>query len=617
MTDDGAADLGRAAALYAQGQHEAALTAYDRILADAPGHADALRQKGTLLWEMGRRPEGLAATEAAIAARPDFLEAIYNQAAMLQQLHRLSEAVAGFEAVLALNPGFVPALNNLAGALQALGRNEEALAICDRALKIQPQGRHHYNRGLVLSALGRHEEAFGAHAKALVLEPRHPDAFGCMAGAALRLCDWPRIANLKPQIEQHVAQNRSLISPLVFLGYSDDPALQLSCARFYSAQYGQPAPAPAPQRRDKIKLAYVSADLRDHPVGHLIAGLIEAHDRTRFEIIGVSLSGGDGSAARTRLTAAFDRFIDAENQSEDQTAALMREMGIDIAIDLMGHTQGARPRIFAQRAAPLQVGYLGWSATMGGKAIDYILADATSLPFALQPFFPEKIVHLPGCFLPMEATALPPPPPRSEAGLPEDGFVFCCFNNAWKITEAVFAGWMRLLAAVPGSVLWLTEDRAAMGQLQRAAAAQDIAPERLIFAPRLSRQDHLARLQLADVFLDTLPYNAHSTAADALRAGVPVITRPGLAFAARIAASLLTAQGLGELVTANAAHYEALALRLAREPKALADLKARMAMRPLFDSLRPTRAIETAYRRMQDIALAGEPPKGFAVSLTE
>jgi predicted O-linked N-acetylglucosamine transferase (SPINDLY family) len=374
-------------------------------------------------------------------------------------------------------------------------------------------------------------------------------------------------------------------------------------------------------RHERIRLAYVSAHFRNHPMGHLMAALFEQHDRNRFETIAVSLGPNDRSAMRSRLEGAFEKFIEVERQSDHEVARMMREMEVDIAVDRTGFTTGARPGIFALRAAPIQVNYLAYPGTMGADFIDYLIADDTVLPREKRPSYAEKVVYLPDSYLVNDSgrRISEDMPTRSEAGLPDRGFVFCSFNNHYKITPRVFDAWMSLLRQVDGSVLWLLDGTATMRRnLWREAGAREIDPQRLIFAPRITPEDHLARHRLADLFLDTLPCNAHTTASDALWAGLPVLTCAGTTFAGRVAASLLQAIGLPGLITGSLGEYESLALRLATEPPALKEIRQQLArnraIRPLFDTDRFRRHIEGAYVEMWERHQRGESPASFAVT---
>jgi predicted O-linked N-acetylglucosamine transferase (SPINDLY family) len=386
---------------------------------------------------------------------------------------------------------------------------------------------------------------------------------------------------------------------------------------------GRPDPLWRGERygHDRIRIAYLSADFRSHAVSHLLAGLIERHDRARFETIALSFGPDDGSEMRSRLSSAFERFIDVSDKSDREIAAMLRGLEIDIAVDLMGYTQDSRTGIFALRAAPVQINYLGYPGTMGADFMDYILADRTVIPERQQGDYAEKVVCLPDSFQPNDDARriAERTPTRAEAGLPERGFVYCSFNNNYKITPAVFDIWMRLLRKIEGSVLWLRHSSTATADnLRREAGARGIDASRIVFAGQTKRlEDHLARHRLADLFLDTLPYNAHTTASDALWAGLPVVTCLGTTYAGRVAASLLHAVGLPELITQSLEDYEALALRLAMETDTLSAIKAKLARNrathPLFDTDRYRRHLESAYATMWERYQRGEPPAAFCV----
>ena len=469
----------------------------------------------------------------------------------------------------------------------------------------------------------RLDEALASYDRVLALKPDHTRAFSGIINCVNMICDWQRMTAFADDVIAHVSEKKSIISPFVLLGYSGDPALQLQCARNFVAER---VPSPRPLwtsttwRHDKVRIAYLSADFRRSAMAHLMAELFEWHDRSRFEIIGVSFGVDDKSEMRKRLVAAFDQFYDVHGKSDEEVAKLLHDLEVDIAIDLMGHTQDLRPGILAYRPAPIQASYLGFPGTMGAEFIDYIIADKMVAPLEHQSFYTEKIVHLPDCYLVNDTKRkiAERTPTRQEAGLPERSFVYCCFNNNWKITPDVFSVWMRLLHAVDGSVLWLLADNeSAERNLRKEAQARGIDPARMVFAGRLPLKDHLARHRLADLFLDTLPVNAHTTASDALWTGLPVLTCEGTAFAGRVAASLLYAVGLPELVTHSIEDYEALALRLARDPSLLEGYRNRLATHrlthPLFDTDRFRHHIEAAYLQMWKIWQRGEQPRSFAV----
>jgi protein O-GlcNAc transferase len=417
---------------------------------------------------------------------------------------------------------------------------------------------------------------------------------------------------------------KSIVSPFTLIGYGASPALQLKCARAYTAHLFPTLPSPmcGPQRRahDRLRIAYLSANFNRHAMAYLMVNLFERHDRARFEIVGLSFGADDGSEIRARVAGAFDQFYDVRRFGDREIATLVDELKIDIAVDIMGYTQDARPGILSHRPAPIQVNYLGYPGTMGADFIDYILADAIVVPPSEDAFFSEKVVRLPDCYQvnDRQRPIAERTPKRPEAGLPERGFVFCSFNNSYKITAAMFDVWMELLAKVEGSVLWLIGDNEPTERnLRREAALRGIDPGRLVFAPRLDQAEHLARHRLADLFLDTLPYNAHPSCSDALWAGLPVLTCRGDAFAGRVAASLLQAAGLPELVTSSLADYAALARWLAEDANLLGEIRKRLAenrlSRPLFDTDLTRRHIEAAYTTMWRLHQDGKAPRSFQV----
>ncbi len=588
--------------LVAMNRREDALAGYNRALAARPDLFEGLYNRGNLLLEMKQADAALASFDAALAVRQDMAGVWNNRGTALRDLRRQDAALASYDRALALAPGHFNALTNRAITLLEMRRLDEALAAVEAALALQPAfAEALYVRGNILRDLGRMAEALVSHEQALAANPAHPHALNGMAQAALNLCDWTRTAALVPRLKEDIEAGRALIQPFVLLGYSDDAALQRRCAENY-VRRTVPRQAPLSDGRryghDKIRLAYLSADFHQHPTAQLMAELFETHDRNRFEITAIAFGPDDGSAMRARLKRAFDRFEDVRAKSDAEVARMLRGRETDIVVDLNGHTHGARPGIFAHRPAPVAVNYLVYPGTTGAEFIDVILADAIVAPSGQQAFFREKIVHLPGCYQANDGTRmLAPAPSRAACGLPETGFVFCCFNNNWKITAPVFDIWMRLLKQVPGSVLWLREG--VNETLRREAAARGVAPERLVFAAHVPLDVHHARHQLAGLFLDTLPYNAHATAADALAAGLPVLTRLGESYPGRVAASLVTAAGLPELVTGSAEDYEALALALARDPARLKALREKLvanrATEPLFDTARLARDMEAAF----------------------
>ncbi len=576
---------------------------YRQILRADAASFPALHMLGYLKAQQRQYEEAITLLNKALRQNPNDLTARAHHAHALMAAGRLDEALAGFDRLLAVQPDNFEAQFNRGAILSQQSRFEEALAALNAAMALRPNAAAVYhNRGAVLVNLERYREAIDSYDRALELDPGYVPARANRVMVALNLCDWDRVARMP------AGEIAATAPPLALLGYSDDKALQLQCATG-AVMALVPAPLPAlwrggKYRHDRIRLAYISADFREHAVAFQVAPLIERHDRTRFQVIGISIGGGDDSPIRARLMKGFDRFHDFAALNSDEIARRLRDMEIDIAVDLSGHTGQARLQIFAHRFAPVQAGWLGYPGTSGASFIDYLIADPIVAPLEDQPFFAEKLVHLPHSYFPTDpAREIGAVPSRQACGLPEDGFVFCAFNNHWKITRPVFEAWMRLLAAVPGSVLWLKQPAAdARANLEREAANRGIDPARLVYAENAPLEIHLARHANADLFLDTLPYNAHATAADALGAGLPVLTCRGRAFAGRVAASLLQAVGLPELVTHSLEDYELRALELARDPHQLQAVKQKLGQNlpaaPLFDADGFRRDIEEAFIAM-------------------
>jgi predicted O-linked N-acetylglucosamine transferase (SPINDLY family) len=527
---------------------------------------------------------------------------------------------------LALRRDDVKILVARSNTLLDMDRGEEALEGLNKAVAIKPQdAMARYNRGNVLSGLQRYEEAAESYEGALAIEPNHRYASSGLADCALFICDWRRTEALAGQLQARARDRTAIVHPFTFLSYCGDPSLLLACARSLvddKLAVAPSTPHAAPRRHERVRIAYVSADFRRHAMSHLIGDLLARHDRSRFEVHGVSLGPDDGSDTRAGIIKALDRFHDVPTKGDGEIADLMRALEIDIAVDLNGQTRGGRMGIFARRPAPVQVSYLGFPGTTGADFFDYLIADDIVVPQGEDDFHAEKIVRLPVCYRVDNATRrmAESTPTRGAAGLPDRGFVFCCFNNNYTIAPAVFDAWMRLLHAVEGSVLWLLRDNAAAERnLRREAAARGVDPARLVFADRVSIDEHLARHRLADLFLDTLPVNAQTTATDALWAELPLVTCRGTTFAGRVGASVLHAVGLPELVTDSLAAYEALALRLAGDAALLQSLRTRLAHNklhgPLFDTDHFRRRLEAAFATMWERCQRGEPPRSFDVAL--
>lgn len=600
-------------------------------LAPLTAAATRLAERG-VRYRLGHCQFGLgdvAGAEASLRretqAYPESANAHNTLGSVLAAQGRNEEALAAFMAALRADASHAEANANAGNALHAVGRDQEALALLQRAVAAQPGfAQAHQNLGLVLHALRRYEEAAASFRRAREIAPDLPYALGSELWARLFVCDWRGIDEGIAALRAQVRENRAPAAPFVLMSVSDSPAEQLQAARLYLQDKGAGARPPMQRAvrapRDRLRIAYLSSDFHQHATALLMTRLFELHDRRRFEVIGLSYGADDGSPMRARLERAFDRFVDVQRMTDDQAARQLAALDVDIAIDLKGHTEGARLAILASRPAPVQATYLGYPGALGAPYIDYVLADTVVIPPEHQRFYTEKVVYLPDSYQVNDdrAPAAQRIPQRADLGLPEGAFVFCAFNNAYKLRPETFDVWLRLLAAVPGSILWLLENNPAMERnLRERAGSRGVDPARLVFAPKLPVDQHIARHRRADLFLDALPVNAHTSASDALRAGLPLVTCLGNTFAGRVAASLLRAVGLPELVTETLADYEALALRLARDPQGLAAVRAKLegnlATHALFDSARTCRHIESAYRLMWERHLRGEPPASFAV----
>jgi predicted O-linked N-acetylglucosamine transferase (SPINDLY family) len=619
------AHANRSNALLALGRAEEALLACERALAAAPDHVIALPGKGNALAKLGRPDEALDFYDRALLLAPGHPEVLSNRGNVLCQLARYEEALASFDRAILAAPNGAQAFNNRGNALMQLKRYDDAAANYARALELDPAYTEAlYGRGSALLELKRHDEAIADFERLLRERPDYPYAAGMLVFAQKTCCDWRDDAAEKAMIEG-VRAGKRVTTPLVVLAVSDSAADKLRCSQILMEDKLGPAQPPLwrgeKYRHDRIRVAYLSADFRAHAVAFLMAGVFEHHDRAKFETIAISHGLDDGSQVRARLMRGFDRFIDVQGKSDKDVSVIIRELETDIAVDLTGLTASGRPGIWRFRPAPVSVNYLGFAGSMGTEHIDHILADRTVIPEDHQKFYAEKLAYLPDTYMPHDRERLIAErvPSRVEQGLPEQGFVFASFNNSYKFSGPMFDVWMRLLRSVAGSVLWLPiANPGAMRNLRREAEARGVAASRLVFAPYMPAvKDHLARLRLADLFLDTLPYNAHSTAMDALWAGLPVLTCMGESFSSRVAASLLRAVGLPELIVDSLAAYEKLALSLARDSSALAAIKEKLRRNrhtsPLFDTQRFTRNLEAAYSAMWARAQRGDPPARFAV----
>jgi protein O-GlcNAc transferase len=616
-------------ALRENGQAGAAADAYRHVIQLRPNSADAFNSLGNALRDQGCLHEAIQAYAQAIRLKPNNAEAYNNYAAVLQDQGRLDEAIAAYQQVIHLKPDYPEAYSNLGVALRRQGRQKEAIKAYRLSIKLRSDFADAWgNLGNALQDEGHLEETIAAYENAIKLRPDHHEAFSQLAHQRQHACDWTSFEADQERLLEIVRQGKWAIAPFLLLASIASPTDQLLCAQKWAEGVKRRVPEAEKFRHspslpcDKIKVGYLSADFHQHATAYLAAELFERHDRSRFITTGYSYGPDDRSQMRDRLIQAFDDFVDIRNLSHAKAAQRIHQDEIDILVDLKGYTVHARTEIMAYRPAPIQVNYLGYPGTMGADFVDYILTDDFIAPDNQERFYSEQLIQLPDCYQPNDTKRqiAERTPSRSKCDLPEQGFVFCCFNNSYKITPALFSIWMRLLKDVRGSVLWLLKSNALVEKnLRREAATRGVNPQRLIFAPRMSLPEHLARHRLADLFLDTIPCNAHTTASDALWAGLPVLTCTGKTFAGRVAGSLLRAAGIPELITSSSAEYEALALKLARHPKRLSQYRFKLEQArsnaPLFDSGRFTKKLEAAYQEMWDkwcadantVSLVGEP----------
>ena len=602
--------------LHAHARHlRDVLAGSDLALAIIPASAEAK-------LSIKRHQEARVDAKRVLAADPNNVGAWHNLANALAGLKRYGEAIACYDKALAIVPDGIGLWRDRGAAIRAL--KKAGLSDIDEEPTLDPQDADAWvRRAGFLLACQRFGEAAAASDRALAINPGNPLALRIGLRCRLSACDWHRRQDDKRRISEAVGAGLNIITPFNHRTICDSEAENLMVARIWAKGFPRPKALWRGERyrHDKIRVAYLSAEFHEHPMTMVMAGVYEHHEKSRFETVAISLGPDDKSRMRRRVEAAFDGFIHAHAMSDTNIAELIREMEVDIAIDLNGYAGSGRTGILAHRPAPVQVNSLAYCGTMGVPFMDYIIADRMLIPDENRAYYSEQVVYLPDTYMPNDRTRTiaEKTPSRCEAGLPETGVVFACHNGEHKIGPEIFDVWMRLLRAVEGSVLWLKSPAPpAMGNLRREAKLRGVAPERLVFAPRVPQpEDHLARLRLADIFLDTLPYNAHATACDALWAGLPVVTCLGGTFGGRVGASLLHAVGLPELATTSLAQYEELALALATEPERLAAIKARLVRNresePLFDTARFTRHLESAYTTMWERQQAGLPPVSFAV----
>ncbi|WP_315831951.1 tetratricopeptide repeat protein [Bradyrhizobium prioriisuperbiae] len=579
---------------------------------------------GLVLKALGRPDEALARFSQAIGLNPGNADSWNNRGTVLNDLKDPVRAIDDFEKALSINPRYAAAYFNKARSLADLKKYDEALAAHDQALALNPNlAEAWFGRGFVFHQLQRHEEAARAYEKALQIDPKLPFLKGSLVHEKMLTCDWDGIAPLIADIERDIAAGKLATEPFSWQGLATSQQSLQQCAKLFSDTRFPPnvrtAPRPSPAANGKIRIGYLSGEFRQQATSLLLVGVLEQHDKDLFEITAIDNGWDDGSETRQRIDAAVHRVLPIRGLADPDAVTAIRDQQIDILVNLNGYFGEERTRVFARRAAPIQVNYLGFPGTLGASYMDYIIADRHVLPETDKPFYAERVAYLPNCYQANDRSSkIAPPVSRADCGLPTQGVVFCCFNNVYKITPDIFERWMQILAQVEGSVLWLlADDPAAAANLRREAVARGVDGGRLIFAERRLPAEHLARHRCADLFLDTLPYNAHTTASDALWAGLPLLTCSGTTFAGRVAASLLRNIELPELVTETLDDYVLSAVTLANHPDRLAAIRQKLddhrLNTPLFDTARFTRHLEAAFAAMVERHRAGLAPAHIVV----
>ncbi|MDA9767008.1 tetratricopeptide repeat protein [Candidatus Thioglobus sp.] len=607
------------------GQLDAAVNCYEKALAINPSYANAFNNLGLCLNDLGQLDAAVKSYEKALVIKPDFAEAHNNLGNALDELGQLDAAIKCYEKAVAIKPGYSEAHNNLGNAFKNLAKLDAAVKCYERAVALKPDyAEAYHNLGNSLLSLKRLDEALASYERAIVLKPDINFILGDLLHTKMQLCIWDDLSSQLDELKNKINNSKKVINPFPLLALIDDPELQMKTAEiFVNEKYPQSHVLSKIERypkHKKIRVGYFSGDFHNHATMHLMAELFECHDKLCFELIAFSFGPNKQDQWRQRAFLSFDKFVDVRLKSDREISLLARKMEIDIAIDLKGYTRNCRPNIFAEGCAPIQVNYLGYPSTMAASYMDYLIADRTLIPEEKKHHYLEKIVYMPNSYQvnvsnrSISKNSLL----RHELGLPSKGFVFCCFNNTYKITPPIFIGWMRILKAVEGSVLWLFENNNSTTEnLKKEAMKFGISKDRFVFATHMPVEEHLNRIKQADLFIDTLPYNAHTTASDALRMGLPVLTCVGNSFASRVAASLLNAVNLPELITTTQEQYESLAIQLATHPEKLKIIKDKLVnnlpIAPLYDTPLFTQQLESAYLTMYERYQQGLDPDDIYV----
>jgi protein O-GlcNAc transferase len=601
-------------------QLDAAVKSYQKVIEINPNFAQAYNNLGNLMKDLGQADVAIKNYQKAIEINPNFAHAYNNLGNAFKDLGQLKEAVTNYQKAIEKKPDFSEAHNNLGNAYKDLGELNSALKSYQKAVEIDPKfAAAYYNLGTAFKRISQREKALTLFENANSINSEMDFLLGDLLTARMQFCEWSDYSQMLKNLQKKISQNQKVVDPFNLLGLIDNPALQRNAAQIFSEYHNVKKnifhKIKPYAKKSRIRIGYFSADFHNHATMHLMAESFELHDKAIFEIFAFSFGPDKLDQWRERAISSFDEFIDVRDKTDQEISLIAKKLEIDIAVDLKGFTRDCRPNIFSENCAPVQASYLGYPGTMGADYIHYLIADQTLIPKGTQKHYCEKIVYLPNTYQvnmakrDISEVSLS----RHDLDLPDDGFIFCCFNNTYKITPSTFDLWMQILLEVDGSVLWLFKsNQNSVKNLIKEAKKYGVNDDRLIFASHMPIDQHLSRIRLADLFLDTLPYNAHTTSSDALRMGIPVLTCLGKSFASRVAASLLNAVNLPELITHTPKEYEALAIELATNPEKLKAIKDKLASNlstaPLFDTKRFTKNIESAYMQMYDRSQQGLEP---------
>lgn len=617
-----------ARAFWTKGDLDNAMIWLNKALAMTVKRADIWYDKANLLMLQDKTVEAVVCFDRGFQLDDPNINDLHQIGTLAKEQKQFDIAARCFERVLSAYEDYPNIYYDLIYTTYWKRAYTRTVELCDTALNKTPDVVYFwFMKGYAYREQRLYPQAIESFEKAAEIDPHYPELLGILFGLKTKIGDWNNLTDLTEQMITSMDARYPIAAPFDFIAACDAPQQQLYCAESYVQRNGFIEKPLTTERFDfteqiqsRIKVAYVSADFYNHATAILMAELFEVHNKERFEIYAYSYGENIEDEWRIRLRNAFEHFYEVSDWDDKSIAEHIQVHNISIVIDLKGYTTHSRTGIFSYRPAPIQINYIGFPGTMGASFIDYIIADNTLIPPHLEKFYSEKIIRLPHTYQPNDRHRIigNTVPTRAEVGLPESGFVYCCFNNPYKVMPETFSVWMRILQAVPDSVLWLLKDEPETeANLKRQASMAGVDASRLIFAERRSIPEHLARHMLADLFLDTLPYNAHTTTSDALWTGLPVLTCMGQSFASRVAASLLNACGLTELITESRADYEKLAIKLARHPTKLATIRAKLIANrdkhPLFDTVRYAKNLETALETIIRLANDNKPPESFTV----